>query len=303
MKSCSPFYILFVIFGLVSCIDQSPKEVDSTTPKNVETAHVNKLQKEKVKAIKNIFHSLPSPLELSLLFKQEGIVYKSEKLHQLEKREAYHLTHMKALNLGVYGADLSYAALFGIHEDAITYFSTTQIIADQLGIGQTFRKKFVSRLEENANNKDTLLQVISDFFLTNEAYLKDSKQQDISTYVLLGGWIEGMYLGSQMIGDNSDTTGIHRIIAGQKNSLNELLAMLDEVEKKPQEIQKLGASLQALKAIYQDVVAFKEVNHSELANSKMQNEKKTSDSKVELNPLALKGIKLEIEKARALIIH
>lgn len=302
MKRFTPIYILVAFLGLESCVDQSPSS-NSIANKPVEAENSNRLQNEKVKTIKNIFYSLPSPLELSSLFKQEGIVYKSEKLHQLEKREDYHLTHMKALNLGVYGADLSYAALFGVHEDAITYFSATQIIADQLGIGQTFRKKFVSRLEENANNKDTLLQVISDFFLTNEAYLKDSKQQDISTYVLLGGWIEGMYLGSQMIGDNSDTTGIHRIIASQKNSLNELLLMIDEIEQKPQEIQKLGTSLQALKAIYQDVVAFKQVNHSELANSKMKNEKKISDSKVELNPLALKAIKLEIEKARALIIQ
>lgn len=230
-KHLTQFIFFSITFSLlfVACVSETNNN-RSENNETADTVNIQEKEPKEVEQIKKIFFSLPSPIELTYLFKKEGINYQADKLHSIAARNNYNLTTKKALNLGVYGADLSYAALFGKHEDAIEYYTTCQILAEEIGIGQTFKKEFISRIEGNANNRDTLMQVISDFFLDNDAYLKDHRQQFISTYVLLGGWVEGMYLGTQMNASNTDTMGIRTIIAGQKHSLKNLNKLLYKLE-------------------------------------------------------------------------
>lgn len=222
------FFSTTISLLFTACVSEADKRKKNSEEEEIQEVPVT--ESTDVEQIKKIFFSLPSPIELTYLFKKEGINYQADKLHSIAARNNYNLTTKKALNLGVYGADLSYAGLFGQHEDAIEYYTTCQILAEEIGIGQTFKKEFISRIEGNANNRDTLMQVISDFFLDNDAYLKDHRQQFISTYVLLGGWVEGMYLGTQMEVNNSDSAGIRTIIAGQKHSLENLNKLLYKLE-------------------------------------------------------------------------
>lgn len=230
MKTKIPsFVLLFSLLFMLSCADEKQKnhDVESVRTQILEQSN----EEEMLLRIKKIFLSLPSPLELTLLFKKEGVVYNQGKLHRTSKRKEYITSYEKALNLGVYGADLSYSGLFGRHESAIEYFAASQILAEDLGIGRTFQKQFVSRLEENAGNKDTLLQVVSDFFLVNDRYLKNQNQQNISIYILVGGWIEGMYLGTQMVEESTNVEGVRAIIVDQKNSLHNLIVLMQSLKQ------------------------------------------------------------------------
>lgn len=221
-----------VIPFLLSCLSRDNS--DSRTQQIIETDSVVELssadQKEQVKKVQKIFYSLPSPLELSILFKNEGIQYIPAVMHNLDVRERYLVSKKKALNLGVYGADLSNAGLFSKHEDAIAYLKVCQVMADELGVGQTFEQELISRLEKNPNSRDTLLNVISDFFLNNESFLRSSKQQNITTYIIAGGWIEALYLGSHMVDANTNADGVRNIVAGQRYSLENLLDLLSSIE-------------------------------------------------------------------------
>lgn len=146
-----------------ACISDSPKSIEVEIEKKDSSTNFENI--EKINSIKHIFFSLPSPIELTYLFKQEGVEYQRDKLFSTKEKDNYILPREKALILGIYGADLSYAGLFGKHQDAIEYFATVQMIAEDIGVGQTFQKEFILRLERNANSKDTLLQVISEFFM------------------------------------------------------------------------------------------------------------------------------------------
>lgn len=259
MKLRPPLSLLLVglyAFAFSSCVSENRKsEVDrESTEASPEAA--SESSKAKVKRIKKIFYSLPSPLELTLLFKEEGIEYDREKLHPTERRDDYLTSTKKALNLGVYGADLSYAGLFGEHQDAIQYFTATHLVAADIGIEQTFQKEFISRLEKNANNKDTLLNVIGEFFMNNDKYLKNHKQEDVSSYVLAGGWIEGLYLGTNMA-KHSNSEGLKNLIADQEPSLKNLIALLNDIEDK-EEIEELIRSVEELEVQFQHLVARKD---------------------------------------------
>lgn len=246
------FYLFILssisLLFLLACQNQEPKEEAKTTAEVIDSSAIRK----KAERIKTIFYSLPSPLELSILFKREGVEYHFDELHDLANKDHYVTSVKKGLNLGVYGADLSYAGLFAKHDDAIQYFSACQYLAEDLGIGQTFQKEFITRLERNANNKDTLLQVISDFFLENDTYLKDNHQKNLSTYVLVGGWIEGLYLGTKMVSEKSDAEGIREIIIGQLNSLDQLNELLNDSTNST-ELELVKESMIELRGIYDEI--------------------------------------------------
>lgn len=254
-----------IAFMFVACLSETNnREKNADQKVGAESSTKTPSDKEeqaKVNQIKKIFYSLPSPIELTYLFKKEGVDYQADKLHSIAARNNYTITTKKALNLGVYGADLSYAGLFGNHEDAIEYYTTCQILAEDIGIGQTFQKEFISRIESNANNRDTLLQVISDFFLDNDAYLKDQRQQHISSYILVGGWIEGMYLGTQMEVKESDAKGIRTIIAGQKHSLISLIVLLNSIEDE-ESLNILREKMERLASLF-DKIEYRDTGESQ----------------------------------------
>jgi hypothetical protein len=301
----SPFFICLLL--LSACISQDKREeqersTDSTAV--VSEAPVN--NELKVKQIKQIFYTLPSPMEISLLFKREGVQYYPDRLLPPDRHDKYLLSTKRALILGVYGADLSYAGLFSKHEDAIEYFRTCQLIADDLGVGKVFEKDFISRLERNAGSRDTLLQVISDFFLDNDSYLKDTKHQTISTYVLTGGWIEGLYLGTMMT-DFEDGTqqGIMKVIAGQKYSLENLLDLYKHIEDEGS-FNNMKAQLEELHQLYEgiDYPAF--IKEAKRSGNIDTNEKYlylyNDHSDLEISLLAFQAIKNKIAVIRNSIV-
>lgn len=292
------FVISLITIVLFACQEKAEKEA----AKNVEEKAQVKLEsKEKAGRIKTIFYSLPSPLELTILFKQEGVEYHYDKLHNPSNRDKYITTVKKGLNLGIYGADLSYAGLFAKHSDAIQYFSVSQVIAADLGIGQTFQREFITRLENNANNKDTLLQVITDFFLENDSYLKDQNQQNISTYVLVGGWIEGLYLGTHMVSNKTNANGIREIIIGQLASLNNLLVLLDDVGRS-QEMQLLKSKMELLRSYYDELEPVK----TEEAKTKIEEGELVIDTGEELATMSdetFEKIKELVTEIRSTIIR
>lgn len=282
-----PLLLSILLGGLTACLSEDRKK-ESYTSKEKDTLPKKEVD-EKINRIKKIFFSLPSPLELTYLFKQEGIEYQKEKLHDINERKKYVLPIKKALNLGVYGANLSYAGLFGKHQDAIEYFTTTQLMAEELGVGQSFQKEFISRLEKNANDKDTLLQVVSDFFMDNENYLNDRNQQDISTYILIGGWVEGLYLGTEMA-QNPNATGIRKIILEQESSLKNLLILLNQLNQ-PKGSQDLLDSLTALNPYFQKL--------NETADSAAAINKNQTTAQQE----SFEQIRLKVSRIRNLIIE
>ena len=297
MKYLPNLFISLFAIVLWSCSAEPQKEVKST-----KIEYNQEDQKAKAEKIKKIFFALPSPLELSALFKSEGVKYEKEALHKTNKRIRYTLPHEKALNLGVYGADLSYAGLFARHEDAIEYYTACQLLADEIGMGQTFQQGFVSRIEKSPNNRDTLLQVISDFFLSNDAHLKEMNRTDISTYVLIGGWLEGMYLGSNMATKEKQTNGIDEIVVSQKNAITYLHELLTKVEESNELVDQLQQHLVTIEEAYANIKTV-EVDSIDSLNSGMKSLKIDPAANEIGQDSLLTLISKEIGQARALIIQ
>lgn len=178
---------------------------------------------------KKIFYSLPSPLETAMLLKTAGITYNEQILNGLDNVDKYSTNKSKAVNLGIYTTDLSYASLFDQSQTCIKYMDVTKKLANEMGINDAVDEETLRKLEQNLNNREVVMDIISETFLNTSAYLKENDQQDVAAIVLVGGWIEGLYLGTQMIGNAPvENNKLVDRLAEQKLSFSIVERMLQE---------------------------------------------------------------------------
>src|ERR1017187_3349586 len=74
--------------------------------------------------LNNIIESIPSPIEFSSLIQNSGAKYKEALLNNTENEKKYNSQYSKALNLGIYGADLGYVNMYEKTYSAIDYLNT-----------------------------------------------------------------------------------------------------------------------------------------------------------------------------------
>lgn len=208
---------------------------------------------------KKIFYSLPSPLETAMLIKSAGAAYNEMALNDLKNAVKYSTNRSKALNLGIYTTDLSFACLFDQAQTSLKYMDVTKQLATEMGISDAMDEETMKRLEQNLNNRDVVMDIISETFLNSSSYLKENDQQDVAAMVLVGGWIEGLYLGSQLVGNNPvKGNKLSDRIAEQKLSFSIVERMLQDNKQKAtgeenRDIIELINELHSLKAAYEKI--------------------------------------------------
>jgi hypothetical protein len=178
---------------------------------------------------KKIFYSLPSPLETAMLIKSAGASYNESVLNRLSNVSNYSTSKSKALNLGIYTTDLSFACLFDQAQTSLKYMDVTRQLAMEMSISDAIDEETMKRLEQNLNNRDIVMDIISETFLNSSSYLKENDQQDLAAIVLVGGWVEGLYIGTQMVGSKPEKGNqlVDRI-AEQKLSFSIVERMLQD---------------------------------------------------------------------------
>ena len=203
--------------------------------------------------VKKIFYSLPSPLETALMIQSAGAMYNEKLLNSLDNAGNYTTTKSLALNLGAYTCDLSFASLYDQTEASINYMNAAKKMADGLGILDAINDETIERLEENINNRDIIMEIIADTFMNSSSYLQENDRANVAAIVLVGGWMEGLFLATQMVELDSlkDNELVNRIM-DQKMSLEIVVKLLEESEDSP-DVQSVMVDVKNLKAIFDKV--------------------------------------------------
>jgi hypothetical protein len=220
-----------IITMLAGCSSQGgTKKTDEVT---VDQSEIDTKAVKDLSQVKNIFYSLPSPLETAMLIKTAGAKYNEDLLNPIRNVDNYNTSKSMALNLGIYTTDLSFASLFDQTQTAIKYMGNAKKLADKMGILDAIDNNTIARLEENVNNRDVIMDIISETFMSSSAYLSDANRKGQAAIVLVGGWVEGLYIATQLVGNNSikDNKLVQRIV-DQKYSLDIVMHLLDSDEVK-----------------------------------------------------------------------
>jgi hypothetical protein len=283
---------------LWGCSQEKPAD-ENILASSVDTiASSKKISQE---ALGDIMKSIPSPLEISSIIRETGGDYDAGLLNAYGNADHYNTSYKKAINLGIYGADMGYINIYNQNKDAISYLSAIKQMADELNIGQFYDFATIRRLASNSNNMDSLLYITTSNFEKINNYLHEKKRSDQSILILTGGWLEALHISCQ-ISQKNDNEKLYEKIGEQKIVLEQLLLLLSNFEEDPN-IKVLSNDLKGLQKIYNKIeitYTYHESTMKEVDGVLMiVNE---SESKVNITPDQVKEINLITENLRNKIV-
>jgi len=237
---------------LVGCKSESNKSAQDMFQQNGNSSqNDSSTLGTRTKKMRSVFYSIPSSLEVTQLLKESGAKYSVSFPSDPQNIDKYTTAKGQALNLGIYASDLSYAGIYSEKEDAMLYLKCANTLTTALGIPNAFDKNTMSRIESNMGNQDSLLNIITTDYWNTDSYLKNNDRQEISALIIAGGWVEGLYIATQLASHSANNPGLINRVAEQKLSLNDLVGLISTY---PQTDETLRNTLAQLKKI-QDAFA------------------------------------------------
>ena len=243
LKSFTVFGLAIMLVFTVGC---------STNPGQNQQAATDSLKNVNSDK-KKLEYPLPTPFEVTKMLVNAKASYILNLSNPLSNVEKYNTEKAKALNLGVYGSDLSYAVTYKKTQETTKYLEKVQKLTDDLGISTLVNKSIVDRVEKNINNSDSLHNIVSGSYYDTFEFLNNNGKGAVSSLVLAGGWIEGIYVASQLAITAKKNDDIIKIIASQKVTLGQLISTLETYKTQNAAIPEVIGELNKLQAEYKDV--------------------------------------------------
>jgi len=250
MKYLNLFFILSIAIVLLNaCQSNSTKKVESDDAIDMD---VDVDSKDAEKTVKKVFFNLPSPVELTQTILSSDQPFNTELLNSVDNISNYTSSASLALNFGVYGADLCYCRVYEQLQESISYLSVIRRISDKLQIPEDEGAETINRIEESLENRDSIFQIIADTYAGADGYLKENERDATAAYILIGGWVEGMYFATNIASNNKTNTKVINRIAEQKYSLGNLISLISDYKNNPI-IGKIVPILYDLQKVYDEV--------------------------------------------------
>ena len=200
---------------------------------------------------KNLLYQFPTPFEVtqSLIKAKAGFIF--DITNPPANVSKYSTENAKALNLGVYSADLSYSATFNRNDETSKFLGCTSKLADQLGIAGVYDQTLVEKVKKFNNNKDSLVALVTKIFSSTNDFLSKNNRNQVAVLIATGTFVESLYIAAELNVVAKDNTKIATIIAGQKENFDKLLIILDAY-KQDKHMMKIGEDVSKLKSIFTD---------------------------------------------------
>ena len=242
---------------------------------------------------------MPSPVELSALIKDVGAAYDKSILNSSDKAEGYSSKFARALNLGVYSTDLGYAAIYKQNTDAFMYLNSVRKIAESLSIGKYINYANITKLALE-NDLNALLDETTRTFEKINGHFQKNDNDKLSVVMLVGGWIESLYLTCEVAKKKKSKT-LDTRIAEQQLVLKQLMPILKKYTGA--DMVKLTADLAQLEKLYGNLkIDYKEGKTSTKEVGGVLEVVDNNTSEIKINPNDLKMILDTTAKIRKKIV-
>lgn len=250
----------------------------------------------------DVVQNISSPVEMANLIKSTGVEFSQKVLNSTDKQSDYNTGFKRALNLGVYSADLGYINIFDKSNIVISYLMAVKNMAEGIKVGQFFDFNALKRIATNSNNLDSLMEISVSSMNKMDSYLREQNRSNVSSLIIAGAWIEGVYIASNVIEQTNNDELINRI-AEQKDIVDILMIIINNFGK-DENFAKLGKELEKLKTAYDGVKITTEVGTPERKeiNGKLIIIQKDI-THVEISPETLKRIIAEIKNVRQFVVE
>ncbi|PCH69021.1 MAG: hypothetical protein COC06_08320 [Bacteroidales bacterium] len=240
----------FILFFTTSALAHA---CHNKNPSVNEQTEIEEPQQQKLKSVKTLFFNIPSPIEVTEIIKKMDLPYQRDLMNSVNNADNYLSQADVAINIGIYGADLSYIRIYEQFQDAARYLAIIKKFTRELGIPEEQEKITARRMEANFENQDSLLHIITETFTNSDSYLKENQRGGVAALIVFGGWIETLYLATNIIDLKNPQKEMVNLISQQKHSVKNLIGLLNQYRDN-YKINQILPDLKKLDAKFQEIL-------------------------------------------------
>lgn len=221
-----------------------------------------------------VISDIPFPFEILDNLYSNHIDFNETAMNDVSNVTKYNLYNSKALNLGIYGADLAYCVTYEEFKPMGAYIKNTKRLAEELNIPFAFDQTMMDKYSKFKDNKDSLTRIVYESYNLVDKNLKGDDRVGMAALVVTGSWLEGLYISTRTFLDapkNADNASMFKIIAEQKQSLALIAKLLAEY-KQDVVIGEVINELKAITSEYSQISSDMNINEKQLIaiHSKVQ---------------------------------
>lgn len=225
MKKENTFKNFIKILVLVLLVSPSckPSQKSSSDNKNATTIDKTQISED----IREFVYPLPTSFEVTEMLNEIGAAYILTLSNETTNVKRYLTEKSKALNLGIYSADLSYASTYNQKQATTDYLNVSKILIDALNISAAIDANIIKKIEANQDNKEVLIDLITNTFYDTYEFLNKNGRGEVSMLVVAGAWVEGLYIITHISEDTYNNKEMVKLVMDQKVSLNKLVELMN----------------------------------------------------------------------------
>jgi len=236
--------LIFAVTGLFSCKNQEGFD-------NQEKIDIQEIE-ELTKEIEEIMYPIPTSAEVIKMLTELEVGYMVGVSNSVENVKNYTTSKSKAINLGVYGADLSYATLYNMNQDVINYLDAIRVLANDLNMSDLYSQELYDEINNNYDNRDQLVNILSGAFESTFGFLNENNQHSQALMVVAGAWVEGMYITTHISESVFHVEGIVSVLLEQKKSFELFINLATQHADDPA-VKDILDLFEPMKKIYEGI--------------------------------------------------
>jgi hypothetical protein len=242
-KTIAAVIIPLLVLSLTGCTSCK----DKTAAKKLKNTEAE--QKELEQEIKKNVYPLPTSASVIKMLTDLEVGFMIGITNPAENVKKYYTSAKRSINLGVYGADLSYVTLYNNNQEVITYMDVIRGLANDLYMSKIYNAALYDSIKKNFDIRDRLVNILTNAFNDTYAYMSENDQQTLALLVVGGAWVEGMYLTCNVSGIAYQVAGISKVLIEQKKSF-ELYLELTKPYMNDSMIGDFVNNLEPIKKVY-----------------------------------------------------
>ncbi|TLX72137.1 hypothetical protein E9993_18915 [Labilibacter sediminis] len=233
--------LIAVVIGFASCTSSQKKK---------QKTEAVQIEKTKVETeVREFVYPLPTSYEIVEMLNKIEATYIFDLTNNPANADKYFTEKSKALNLGVYGGDLSYASTYNQKQETVNFIDASRKLLEGLDLQGAVQEDLPEQIEANEDNKEALVELITNSFYDTYDFLHRNNRAPVSALVMAGAWVEGVYIATHISEETFNSKEMIEIVLKQKEPLVKLMEILAQY-KSDEGVAQTIEDLSSIAAIY-----------------------------------------------------
>jgi hypothetical protein len=199
--------------------------------------------------VEKYIYPLPSTFEVTNMLNEIEASYIFDIANYPENADSYFTEKSRAINLGIYIADLAYATTYNQTSEIQDYFRAIERLTRELDLSAAFSDDLPEQISENINNKEELTDLVTNVFQNAYSFMNEQGRTELSYLVLAGTVYEGLYLTTHISENTFQNPHLIETILFQKQHIQKLGEMLEKY-RDSELLSEIWQNISAINDIY-----------------------------------------------------